>query len=218
MLTVMAIVARAFISYSAKRGPRPLVICGPSGSGKSTLLKRLFAEYPETFGFSVSHTTRKPRAGEQNGVHYHFVSAEQMSTLIGNDEFIETATFSGNQYGTSKQAVYDVQAQGKVCVLDIEIQGVEQIKKSHLDPVYIFNMPPTVEDLEKRLKKRGTETEETLAKRLEAAGREMAYGQAPGNFDIIVVNDDLDRAYEEFRNFIVTSIQKQISEGINVKL
>lgn len=218
MLTVMAIVARVCISYSSKRGPRPLVICGPSGSGKSTLLKRLFAEYPDTFGFSVSHTTRKPRPGEEDGVHYHFVAVEQMKTLIANDEFIETATFSGNMYGTSKQAVYDVQAQGRVCVLDIEIQGVEQIKKSPLNPFYIFNMPPTVEDLEKRLMKRGTETEESLAKRLEAAGREMAYGQAPGNFDVIIVNDDIDRAYEEFMNFIVTAIKKQIAEGVNVKL
>lgn len=218
MLTVMAIVARAFISYSHKRGPRPLVICGPSGSGKSTLLKRLFAEFPDTFGFSVSHTTRKPRPGEQDGVDYHYVSKEQMQTLIANDEFIETATFSGNHYGTSKQSVYDVQALGKVCVLDIEIQGVEQIKKSHLDPLYIFNMPPSVEDLKKRLKKRGTETDESLAKRLEAAEREMAYGQAPGNFDIIVVNDDIDRAYEEFKNFIVAAIKKQIAEGVNVKL
>lgn len=195
-----------------------MVICGPSGSGKSTLLKRLFEEHPDTFGFSVSHTTRKPRPGEQDGIHYHFVSVDQMKTLIANDEFIETATFSGNMYGTSKQSVYDVQAQGKVCVLDIEIQGVEQIKKSHLNPIYIFNMPPTIEDLEKRLKKRGTETEETLGKRLEAAGREMAYGQAPGNFDIIIVNDDIDRAYEEFKNFVVASIQEQIKNGINVKL
>lgn len=83
-----------------KQGPRPLVICGPSGSGKSTLLKRLFKEFPETFGFSVSHTTRKPRPGEQNGVHYHFVSVEEMQKAIENGEFMETAVFSGNMYGT----------------------------------------------------------------------------------------------------------------------
>lgn len=218
MLTVMAIVARAFISYSRKQGPRPLVICGPSGSGKSTLLKRLFAEFPETFGFSVSHTTRKSRPGEEDGVHYHYVSVEEMKSLMANDEFIETATFSGNMYGTSKQSVYDVQTQGKVCVLDIEIQGVEQIKKSHLNPVYIFNMPPTVDDLEKRLKKRGTETKETLARRLEAAEREIEYGKIPFNFDIVIVNDDIDRAYEEFKKFIVKVIQEQIAAGINVKL
>lgn len=83
-----------------KQGPRPLVICGPSGSGKSTLLKRLFKEFPHTFGFSVSHTTRKPRDGEENGVHYHFVTVEDMQAGIENGEFIETAVFSGNMYGT----------------------------------------------------------------------------------------------------------------------
>lgn len=83
-----------------KQGPRPLVICGPSGSGKSTLLKRLFKELPKTFGFSVSHTTRKPRPGETNGVHYHFVTVEEMQKAIEDGDFLETATFSGNMYGT----------------------------------------------------------------------------------------------------------------------
>lgn len=83
-----------------KQGPRPLVICGPSGSGKSTLLKKLFKELPETFGFSVSHTTRKPRPGEENGVHYHFVSVEEMQAAIERGDFLEHATFSGNMYGT----------------------------------------------------------------------------------------------------------------------
>lgn len=87
-------------SRMVKQGPRPLVICGPSGSGKSTLLKRLFKEFPHTFGFSVSHTTRKPRPGEENGVHYHFVTVEDMQASIKNGEFIETAVFSGNMYGT----------------------------------------------------------------------------------------------------------------------
>lgn len=85
---------------SSASGPRPLILCGPSGSGKSTLLKKLFAEYPRTFGFSVSHTTRKPRPGEEDGVHYHFVGVETMRAAIRRGEFIETATFSGNMYGT----------------------------------------------------------------------------------------------------------------------
>lgn len=83
-----------------KQGPRPLVICGPSGSGKSTLLKELFKEFPETFGFSVSHTTRKPRPGEEHGIHYHFVTVEEMREAIERKEFIENAEFSGNMYGT----------------------------------------------------------------------------------------------------------------------
>ena len=93
-------VASTLASRMVKQGPRPLVICGPSGSGKSTLLKRLFKEFPNTFGFSVSHTTRKPRDGEENGVHYHFVTVEDMQAGIEKGDFIETAVFSGNMYGT----------------------------------------------------------------------------------------------------------------------
>ncbi|KAG1219982.1 hypothetical protein G6F35_007041 [Rhizopus arrhizus] len=101
------------------------VISGPSGSGKSTLLKKLFSEYPSTFGFSISHTTRKPRPGEQDGKDYHFVEKEHMISEVEAGKFIESATFSGNMYGTSIKAVEDVVAQGKVCVLDIDMQGVK---------------------------------------------------------------------------------------------
>lgn len=94
-------VARSFYSTMAKQqGPRPLVLCGPSGSGKSTLLKKLFREFPETFGFSVSHTTRNPRPGEENGVHYHFVPFDEMKAAVERGEFLEHAEFSGNMYGT----------------------------------------------------------------------------------------------------------------------
>ncbi len=98
---------------------RPLVLCGPSGVGKSTLVARLTKEYPDAFGFSVSHTTRGPRPGEQEGVSYHYVSREDMVMAIGNDEFIENAEFSGNMYGTSKAAVQSVMDQGRICILDI---------------------------------------------------------------------------------------------------
>lgn len=164
-----------------KQGPRPLVICGPSGSGKSTLLKKLFKEFPETFGFSVSHTTRKPRPGEENGIHYHFVSVEEMQSAIERNEFLETATFSGNMYGTSKRAVQSVQSMGKVCVLDIEIEGVKQIRNSDLNPLLVFIKPPSIEELERRLRGRNTETEESLQKRLNTAKCEIEYGRFPLN-------------------------------------
>lgn len=160
-----------------KHGPRPLVLCGPSGSGKSTLLSRLMDEYPDTFGFSTSHTTRKPRPGEEDGVHYHYVTFEYMEQAIKNGDFLESATFSGNMYGTSKKAVERVQENGKVCVLDIEIEGVKQIKKSHLNAVFVFIQPPSVEELERRLKARNTETAESLKKRLDTAKRELEYGK-----------------------------------------
>lgn len=195
-------------------GPRPLVLCGPSGSGKSTLLKRLFAEFPDKFGFSVSHTTRRPREGEEHGVHYYFVERPVMEQAIANDEFIETAEFTGNMYGTSKEAVRDIQSQGRVCILDIEQKGVEQIKKTDLNPILIFNNPPTIDELERRLRKRNTETEETLRKRLDAAQVEIEYGLTPGNFHKIIHNRDIDVAYEEFRDFVVDELKKQEAMGV----
>lgn len=207
------------LSGMVKQGPRPLVICGPSGSGKSTLLKKLFKEFPDTFGFSVSHTTRKPRPGEENGVHYHFVSVEEMQAAIENGEFIETAVFSGNMYGTSKQAVENVQQQGKVCVLDIEIEGVKQVRNSdRLNPLLVFINPPSVDELERRLRGRKTETEESLQKRLNTARVEIEYGSTPGNFDIVVHNKHLKQAYTDLRDYIVRELETQQNQGINVSL
>ncbi|XP_039305038.1 guanylate kinase isoform X2 [Solenopsis invicta] len=193
------------IGYSSMihKGPRPLVLCGPSGTGKSTLIKRLFDEFPNTFKFSVSHTTRMPRPGEEDGIHYHFTNTEKMQEQIKNSEFIETAIFSGNLYGTSKQAVEEVQRLGKVCVLDIDIQGVKQIKRTDLNPLYIFIKPPSIVELERRLKARNTETEESLEHRLSIAKSELEYGETPGNVDVVIVNDDLEKAYEILRNFIL---------------
>ncbi|KAI8995043.1 guanylate kinase [Pilobolus umbonatus] len=178
------------------------VISGPSGSGKSTLLKRLFAEYPNTFGFSISHTTRKPRPGEVNGKDYHFVEKESMVKEVEAGKFIESATFSGNMYGTSIKAVEDVVAQGKVCMLDIDMQGVISVKKTELNPKYIFVQPPSMEVLEKRLRGRGTEKEEAVVARLEAAKKELDYGTVPGNYDTIIINDDLEKAYNALKTTI----------------
>uniref|UniRef100_T1PE16 guanylate kinase n=2 Tax=Musca domestica TaxID=7370 RepID=T1PE16_MUSDO len=215
MISILFI-ANRLLSTMAKQGPRPVVICGPSGSGKSTLLNRLFKEFPNTFGFSVSHTTRKPRPGEEDGVHYNFVEREAMEKAIANGEFIESATFSGNMYGTSKEAVRKVQNAGKVCILDIEPQGVEQVKKTDLNPILIYNNPPSIEALEERLRKRNTETEETLKKRLDAAATEIAYGLTPGNFHKIIHNVDIDEAYEQFREFIVAELKAQEAAGITI--
>ncbi|XP_054012141.1 guanylate kinase isoform X1 [Hylaeus anthracinus] len=192
-----------------QKGPRPLVLCGPSGSGKSTLIKRLFEEFPDKFGFSVSHTTRTPRPGEEDGKHYYFTTKEKMQKQMEQGEFLETATFSGNLYGTSKSAVEDVQRAGKVCVLDIEMQGVKQIKQSSLDPLYIFIKPPSVDELEKRLRDRQTETEDSLQRRLSIARTEMEYGESPGNFDIVIENDNLSKAYDKLRDFILSNLEQQ---------
>lgn len=186
-------------------GPVPLVICGPSGAGKSTLLKQILDKYRQHFGFSVSHTTRNPRAGEEDGKAYHFVTKEAMETAIGNGEFIEHAVFAGNMYGTSKAAVETVRSKGLICVLDIDVQGVVSIKKTDLNPNYLFVKPPSIEELEKRLKARGTETEDSLGRRLEAARKDMEYGDAPGNFDLVIVNDDLSKAVNTLEHFLQTA-------------
>ncbi|XP_031635156.1 guanylate kinase isoform X2 [Contarinia nasturtii] len=217
MFTLMVFLTQAY-SRMARRGPRPLVLCGPSGSGKSTLLKRLFAEFPETFGFSVSHTTRKPRPGEENGVHYHFVERDDMKAAIAKGEFLETAEFSGNMYGTSKQAVRNVQDAGKVCVLDIEIEGVKQIRNSDLDPLLAFVMPPSIDELKRRLVGRNTETQESLQKRLDTASREIEYGKTEGNFHTIILNHDVDKAYKELRDFILKELKQQQAHGVYVCL
>ncbi|KAK2583465.1 hypothetical protein KPH14_009434 [Odynerus spinipes] len=196
-----------------QKGPRSLVICGPSGSGKSTLLKRLFKEFPDKFGFSVSHTTRAPRPGEENGKHYYFTNKEEMQRQIDMGEFLETATFSGNLYGTSKRAVEEVQRTGKMCVLDIEMEGVKQIKNSSLNPLYVFIKPPSISELERRLKARKTETEESLKQRLTTAKIELEYGEQPGNFDIVIENDNIDKAYEKLRDFVSSELNNDTKTG-----
>ena len=166
------------------------------------------AEYGEYFGFSVSHTTRNPRPGEEDGKDYHFVDKEKMQQLIDAGEFIENATFSGNNYGTSKASVEDVLNSGKICILDIDVQGVKAVKNTDLTPLFVFIKPPSLETLEERLRARGTETEESLSKRLGAAAAEMEYGETEGNFDTIIVNDDLETAYINLRDFVMPEIEK----------
>lgn len=182
--------------------PRPIVLSGPSGTGKSTLLKKLFAEFPTKFGFSVSSTTRSPRPGEVDGKDYNFVAVEEFKKMISEDKFIEWAQFSGNYYGTTVASVKKVTESGRTCILDIDMQGVKSVKyKTDLDARFLFVAPPSVEDLEKRLRGRGTETEESIAKRLAAAKAEIEYAET-GAHDRILVNDDLDRAYNELKQFI----------------
>ncbi|KAK5116726.1 hypothetical protein LTR62_007400 [Meristemomyces frigidus] len=187
----------------SKQQPQPIVVSGPSGSGKSTLLKRLFDAYPNQFGFSVSHTTRFPRAGEEDGIAYNFVSKPDFQKLVAENSFIEHAQFGSNLYGTSIQAVKNVAEQGRTCILDIEMEGVKQVKKTDLNARFVFLQPPSVEVLEKRLRGRGTDKEEAIKERLEQADKEIEYSKTPGVHDQIIVNDDLEKAWEEFREFCV---------------
>ncbi|GAA5976339.1 hypothetical protein JCM21900_005544 [Sporobolomyces salmonicolor] len=182
---------------------RPVVICGPSGTGKSTLLKKLFNEFPDTFGFSISHTTRAPRPGEQPGVAYHFTTREAFLDLARAGGFIEHAEFSGNLYGSSVAAVDAVTQSGKMCILDIDTQGVKLIKANHayLNPLYVFISPPSLSSLKTRLVGRGTESEASMSARLAAAIGELEYAKS-GAFDVVVVNDDLERAYNVLKGVV----------------
>lgn len=182
-----------------------LVVCGPSGVGKGTLIKLLFEEFGKSqVGFSVSHTTRNARPGEENGVHYHFVEKEKVRAEIAAGMFVESAEVHGNIYGTSIKAIKDVTAQGKVCVLDIDVQGAEQVKKSDLDSraVYIFISPPSMAELEARLRGRATETEEKIQLRLKTAQTEMKYTEMKGFWTKVLPNDNLKTASANFNETV----------------
>ena len=164
-MSKVSIVANFAMLVLLKRIP-PNVVCGPSGVGKSTLIQKLVSDFPEIYGFSVSHTTRAPRglgsgtdAMEKDGVHYHFVSKEIFEHGISEGKFLEYAQVHGNYYGTSRASVDAVTSRGRVCILDIDIQGVKSCKSLNLDVgSYIFVAPPDLETLERRLRGRGEES------------------------------------------------------------
>uniref|UniRef100_A0A7S0FYL7 guanylate kinase n=1 Tax=Pyrodinium bahamense TaxID=73915 RepID=A0A7S0FYL7_9DINO len=187
-------------------GLRPLIIVGPSGVGKGTIIERIKQSLPGLFGFSVSHTTRAPRPGEANGVHYHFTDLETMKRETEEtDKFIEFAHVHGNIYGTSKAAVEAVRKQGKVCLLDIDVQGAQKVKErgSLPDAKYIFIAPPDLAELEKRLRGRGTESEESLQRRTQNAKGEMEFCERNRSFfDHVLVNDDLAAATRRFLSLL----------------
>ncbi|KAF2794338.1 guanylate kinase-like protein [Melanomma pulvis-pyrius CBS 109.77] len=194
------------IDTAALKAYTPIVISGPSGTGKSTILKRLFEEFPDKFGFSVSHTTRQPRTGEENGREYHFVSKDDFLALVDQKGFIEHASFSGNHYGTSIKTVEEIAEKGRICILDIEMEGVKQVANhpNFPRPRFLFLSPPSMEILETRLRSRATDKEEAILKRLNQAKAEMEFAKSKeAPHDKVVVNDDLDKAYKEVREFIV---------------
>ncbi|KAI9676411.1 MAG: hypothetical protein M1817_000568 [Caeruleum heppii] len=185
---------------------RPIVISGPSGVGKGTLYQKLLDAHPGTFASTISHTTRKPRKGEVEGDPYFFVSPSTFSSLVSQNAFVEHAFFSGHYYGTSKQTIEDQTARGLIIVLDIDIQGVEQLKAdSDIDARYVFIKPPSFETLEARLRSRSTESEEEMQERLTQAKVELEYADTLGGNDKIIINDDLEKAFEELDEFVFRS-------------
>ena len=183
---------------------RIFVVSGPSGCGKSTLCNRLLKEDPQV-RFSVSATTRGPREGEENGVHYFFISRGEFEKLIAEDAFYEHAESFGNCYGTLKSYVDELTGQGYDVLLDIDVQGAEQVRAKNSEAVLIFIMPPSLEELKRRLVERHTESSEQLEKRLARAQAEM---DRRDMYDHIIVNDDRERSYGELRDTIESYREK----------
>ena len=193
---------------SSECNPLLLVISAPSGAGKSSLCNRLIENFPQMV-YSISCTTRAPRGNEQNGVHYHFLLEEEFCARIAAGDFLEHALVHGNHYGTLKQTVVDALAQGRDIIMDIDVQGAQQIrrvcaampddaviKKSFVD---IFIAPPSMEELRRRLCGRATDSAAVIAKRMRAAADEMKH---QCDYQHIVINDDFEKAAEELEKII----------------
>lgn len=173
------------------------VLSAPSGAGKTTLIKRMFEVYPSvqgTLAFAVSHTTRPPRPGEVDGGDYHFVDRQTFEAMVEDDAFLEWAVVHGHHlYGTSHGAVDRLLEQGKDVLLDIDVQGAEQVWQRHPDVPTLFIMPPSFEALEERLQSRGSEAPEQIARRLATARDEVRKYR---RYEYVIVNDQLERACE----------------------
>jgi guanylate kinase len=179
--------------------PLLIIIAAPSGGGKSTVLRRVFAEVPD-LQFSISHTTRAPRAGEQNGREYFFVGENAFRALIAEGAFLEWAEVHGRLYGTARAELERARQGGKDLVLDIDVQGAAQILKAHPESLSIFLRPPSLEVLKERLRGRGSESDESLATRLANAEGEL---NRASEFRHVVVNDRLDDAVDAVKRIIV---------------
>lgn len=175
-----------------------IVISGFSGAGKGTLVKKILETY-DNYALSVSMTTRQPREGEKDGVAYFFVTKQKFEEQIQKDGFVEYASYCDNYYGTPRAYVEEQLNNGKDVILEIEIQGALQIKKKFPESLLLFVTPPSAKELEARLRGRGTETPEVIAKRLARASEES---EGMGAYDYIVVNDDLDRCAEELHSIV----------------
>ncbi|KAH9424888.1 hypothetical protein DERP_009110 [Dermatophagoides pteronyssinus] len=185
-----------------------IVVCGPSGSGKTTLLNMLFEHFKNELKFSISHTTRKSRPNEINGKSYYFVDRSTFEQMITNKEFVEYSQFSGNYYGTSIQELIANEKSGLLSVLDVDIRGVINLQKNNiLKAKYIFIKTPTLQFLESNLRKRGTETDDSISVRLKHAAEDLKQAETL-HFDLIIENIVLNDSFEKLRQFVQSELTR----------
>ncbi len=185
-----------------------IILSGFAGSGKGTIIKELLSRY-DNYALSVSATTRAPREGEEEGVHYFFKTEEEFKEMIARGELLEYANYVGNYYGTPREYVKQQLLAGKDVILEIETEGALNIKREYPDAVLVFVMPPSVEEIHRRLLHRGTETEEIIEKRMKKAGFEIT---VVDRYDYLMVNDVLEESVELF-NSIVKSQHMAVSRN-----
>ena len=189
------------------------MISGPSGVGKSTLLSKLFTEFKDELYFSISSTTRKPRNGEKDGEHYHFITQDEFQQDIKNGYFLEWALVHQNYYGTSLKQTQEALNQGKIVIFDIDVQGFHQIvEKLDEKIVSVFIITKDKEELKKRLIKRNSDTIEHLEQRLENARLEM---KELDKYDYLIINENLEQSYEALKSILIT--QKIRTDGQNLE-
>ena len=181
-----------------------VVISGPSGCGKGTICRDLLRKNQD-YLISTSVTTRQARKGEVDGRDYYFITEEDHRRMVENDELLEYAKVHNNYYGTPKKKVIDQVDKGKVVILEIDVQGALQVKKKHPEVITIFVLPPSMEELERRIVDRNTETEAQIEKRMSNAYKEIALVE---EYDYFVVNDDLDKAITDIRAILIAEKQK----------
>lgn len=186
-----------------------IVFSGPSGAGKDTILNKIMGE-KENLKLSVSHTTRPPREGEVNGKNYYFVSKQEFIKMIENGEMLEYATYCGNYYGTSAVKVQDELEKGNDVILEIEVQGAEQVMKKVPETLSIFILPPSLAELKKRLKNRGTDSDEVINRRVKEAEKEIALAH---NYDYVIINDDIEKSAKK----VLKIIELQEMKSQNMK-
>ena len=174
-----------------------IVVSAPSGCGKGTILERVFDA--DKAYYSVSCTTRKPREGEENGRHYFFITNDEFERMIADNRFLEYAGYADHYYGTPRSKVEENLAAGKDVILEIETKGAFQVKKKRSDAILLFILPPSVKELDRRLHKRGTETEEVISKRLDQAVGEIKRAY---EYDYVIMNDELEDAVRDFETVI----------------